>query len=622
MNRINIKIVKIFSLTILVLQPLQAAPYLKNYLQNDFNYCENRSQVLKILFKQIEKEDNFSTCVALGKALPALPVEEFLQKGLQKVMIVHADLKSFVKCCDALKHFLVVVYWHEQTSLDLLNDMAFNLDHKRQNKILVIKNAAERFGNTTEIDNFFKLSKLFKFSNLVLIFNDFQETHNLYQFQIFPSFSKTRKNFKRNDFLIFPRKIKNLQGAALKTIPDQILPKTAAFRDHDGQMQVKGYVIKFLLLFSKYLNATLQFPLNITIGKPLELRDIFNLTHHNIVDVPASLLSCQSPRCSQLMSDTYEINKLCLMVPLEQPYSYQGYANRNTNRIYLWAYVAGRAALSLLLVISTKVWSIRNKLRYQLSIGNVLINGQVVAGMVGASFKLVRNPSKSMRIIYISLFLFGLINTIVTCSRLQTFLTHPFSYRIHTLQDLVPHNLRVLITQYDYHNLLRYCSLPPEQVALIFKTVSSPEEFYQIQSSFNTSYAYPIASPLWFMFDALQKYRNKPLFRLTDICFPFSNLMTFMLPSNSEFLEPLNQFIARVHDMGLSEHWVKTSYIDLIKIEKIYIPKDRIAVRKSFVLVTNDMRYFWNFMLWSHLCALIIFMGELLCNRLQIRRRV
>ncbi|XP_037828655.1 uncharacterized protein LOC119616370 [Lucilia sericata] len=279
-------------------------------------------------------------------------------------------------------------------------------------------------------------------------------------------------------------------------------------------------ILADILRFKRY--NKMVFPLNITVGESLFYEDIYKLTQQELIDIPASL------------------------------------------------------------ILSTKLWSLHKKLRsYTIRFNDILMNLNIVSGMFGGSFKLLPNPSKSLRLLYISTFLSGLTYTIILSTRMQVFLTYPYTYRIKSLKDLSFYNLRVLIPKNDYLYMMQYYNFSSERMSIIFKVAQNYKEFSQAQSSLNTSYAYPISSSLWFMYNALQTYRNKPIFRLTRMCFPNTSLMTFVLPPDSLFMDSLNRLITRARDMGLLEFWLKTSYIDLVKMKMIYLQKDRIVVKKS-----------------------------------------
>lgn len=605
---------KLYAAMTLILQLIQANNLNFNH-QQSLQKDKTNILIYKNLLQKIVAEGNFKTCVIFGRIIRDMNLETILQKDLQKLLIKQENFQNITKCCGFHTKFLVIFYWHQEKPKEFLKHMAEILNFKRSNKLLIIKNASEKAEDLRDVDILFKLSKFYKFPNVLLIFKDFYLTSKIYRYQIYPKFNIEKIKFN-NMIKLFPNKMQNLYGTAIRTIPDQVLPRTAAIIDDQGQLQVKGYVMKFLHLLCKYLNANLEFPLNITLGKTLFHQDIYNLTQNDLIDIPACLLTYNLPNSSYIMSNSYEINKWCVIVPIEPPLTYQAYLDKHFNRNFFCYIIFGRFIVSILLVLSTKLWSLKRKRPYSLRITDILINSNVLSGLCAASFRMLPNPSKSLRLLYVSLFISGLVHSILISSRLQAFLTHPYSNRIQKLQDLSFYNLRLLIAYKDYQFMLDYFKYPAEKLSKLFYITPNYEEFARIQTSLNTSYAYPISSPLWFMYDALQTYMNKPIFRLTRLCFPYTGIVAFVLPPNSLFMDSLNCLIARVRDMGLLEYWLKTSYIDLVKMKKIYLQKDRSVIKKSSMLRIGDFYYIWVLMIRSYAVAFGIFLSEILWFRL------
>ncbi|KAI8117543.1 hypothetical protein CVS40_10624 [Lucilia cuprina] len=606
MFSIKFTIFKLFAATTLIWQLIYANKLYENQqqpLQHD------RIIIYKKFLQQIEKEEFYKTCVIFGKPIEDFHLEEILQKDLEKLIVLRRDLTNKTKCCGYHTKFLTVIYWHKENFKDLVKIMADILRFKRYNKLVIIKNAPQDNVKMSEILDFFYYCKLYKFPNLVLIFQDFHIKQNLYQYQIFPNLTTQKLNLNDNPLVMFPNKFKNLYGAAVRTMPDQILPRTAAFIDKSGGLQ------------TNYINGTLLMPFNITVGKTLFYEDIYNLTQHELIDIPASLTNYVLLNNTSIITKIYEINKWCIIVPIEPPLTYQDYLERNANHNFITYFMTLQYIFSILLVLSTKLWSLCRSLRfYTIRFNDILMNLNIVSGMFGGSFKLLPNPSKSLRVIYISTFLSGLTFSIIISTRMQVFLTYPYTYRIRSLKDLSYYNLRVLIPRNDYQYMVQYYNFSSEHMTLIFKVAQDYEEFTQAQSSLNTSYAYPISSSLWFMFNALQTYTNKPIFRLTQMCFPNTSLMAFVLPPDSLFMESLNRLITRVRDMGLLEFWLKTSCIDLVTMKKIYLQKDRIVIKKSTMLELIDFSYLWLSLLRYFIMAFLVFLGEILWYRFWNKR--
>ncbi|KAM7362308.1 uncharacterized protein ACRADG_013072 [Cochliomyia hominivorax] len=617
---IKIGIFKLFPAIILLLLQLIKANFLLENIQNSIKQSENHNLQFQSLLEQIEKENCFKTCIIFGKPLNDFPVEKILQEDMKKLIVLHQNIENVNECCGYHNKFLGIIYWHQEPAEELMGNLARILYFKRHNKLLVIKSEVENDTNFKDIEQLFKISKFHKFSHLILILKDFYKSLNYYQYHLYPKFIIEKQNFIPNSTVLYPKKMKNLHGSGIRTIPDQVLPRSAAIIDDKGQLQVKGYIMKFLHLFSKYLNASLEYPLKISIDKSLLRPELYNLTQQDLIDIPASMLTYSLPNSSMIMSNAYEINTWCTIVPIESPLTLKEFLDQYVNQNFVIFLVLGRLVFSTLFVFSKKLWCLKNNSPCIFSMRDIIINPNVISGMYGGSFRLLPDPSKSMRFIYISLFLFALAHTTLVSTRMQVFLTHPYSHRIKKINDLPLYNLRLLIANGDYQFMLNYFKYPNHYISQVFEVTSSYEEFNRIQSSWNTSYAYPIPSTLWFIYDALQTYTNKRIFRLTSICFPYTGIMAFILPPNSLFMKPLNVLIGRVRDMGLMDFWLKTSYIELVDMKKVHMPGDLPVVEKSSMLLLQDLKYIWISMIRGLICAFFIFLGEIIWHKFSCRR--
>uniref|UniRef100_A0A1I8PEN0 Uncharacterized protein n=1 Tax=Stomoxys calcitrans TaxID=35570 RepID=A0A1I8PEN0_STOCA len=560
-----------------------------------------------------DRQLSFDNCIIFG---PTTIVEEFdvivfLAKDMEKIILFPSQPPPGCICYNCLKlneNFLVLIFWQTHYEMDFLEDLSQTLEAKRQTRILIIFPEGYE-----QMYNIFRKCLQLKMINVVLILLDSFKGLQQYQgFQIFPQLKMEKHTLNTsNPKEIFPNKMKNLYGHAIRMIPDQISPRSVVYRNKQGDLRVDGYLIPFFKMFASHHNATLQYPNDMKENSMLLFKDALRMAEEDKFDILAGLVPVLYASEVPFMSYLYEAKPWCLMIPQEPPYTYRDFLNYHlTDRSKLFPYLT-TILVSILMELSTKVWSLQRNVSHAISIRNLCLHPKVWSGILGWTFNQLPNPNKSMKILYAVIFIRGLLVCVQFTASLQSFLTHPLTNRIRTYKDLEKSQIKVLTLRSDYDFIAQSPAVSHKYNTNLLEMMDDVETYLQLHASFNTTYAYHVYYPQWFIYDSQQKHLKRPIFYLSNICIHKMGLMAFILGSNSYFLQPLNVRILRSHEMGLLDHWLKSTYYELKQIGKIHDLSENNTAIGVTILGSNEFLSIWMWMGKWYMAGLICFVGEL-----------
>ncbi|XP_073815298.1 uncharacterized protein [Musca autumnalis] len=615
MNLKNSQLLQILTLLLLLTKSINSSNQLLENLQKDQSAIYAFKQQLKYLFQKVDREQGFESCIVIGgyeKNIKHNSVAEVLQEDLGKTLIFYSYQPLICRGCQKLnKNFLVFIFWNYGEEEKFTNYLALTLDYRRQNRVILLApdDLSEVFAEIV-MRHVFQECMRTKLINVIILLANFRETKIFYAFEMFPRFEIVNRSIDARIPEFFPNKISNLYGRPIRTYPDQRLPRSAVYRDDNGRIRMIGYVMSFLETFAKSLNATLTCQQYLAENRPAFYKDIFDMANWDRFDVPASLVPALYVNTSKIMSTFYEMRALCIMVPIEQPQSYEQFISHSLNLKFFLQFSLSMVVLSVLIELATKIMYLQRNQKYTITLDKLLLNTKIFRGVFGFSFQLQSNPPKSLKILYTVLFLRGLLVTVQFSAILQSFLTHPLVPHVSHIKDLQANNLKIVVFKNDFDFIKQSRGVNYKRFLSSIKVVDDYNKYRQLHSSFNTSYAYPVHYSQWYIYNTQQRSLAQPLFRLSGMCLQNMGMMGFVLPQNSYYLQPLNKLIRRVNELGFPQYWLHMSYIELKKIGKIKDipnPKQQIPYR---TMGPEEFTFIFQIMMRVYFCAFILLVIE------------
>lgn len=604
---------------------------IEEFVYNLRRLHENDKKIWSSLLRKLDKEAIYEYVLIVGDIQQhSAFLLNIIEVELAKSILLNQNDLIHYKLDNYSSNFICIVYMpcdlferdhnHVEAYVKRLGE---KLDLQRFKRLLMVQKQCglkEKEMNAN-IALLLELFKIHKFLNVVVILSDFAVTRRYYAFKAYPTFELVLRTFNETSAaLMFPLKMNNVYGAIVRTIPDQVLPRSVVYKDSMGRVQVTGYIAQFLRMYAKYINSTLKYNEDLAPGNVLFYRDFIKWTEMDLLDIPCSITPMLAGNTTKLMSYMYEVLNWCLMMPVEEPQTYKDFLHEYFNLSFiLIVFVMNGIFTSLLFCSQLLMKSRKKRVKFYWSIADIIANAQVILGHLGSSFILQTHPSLSLRIIYVSLFVSGLLYTTTFSVKLNAFLTRPPALEISTLDDMLKYKKVILAASNEYKTLLKLSGETFLPYLSLFKIVESYKEFSDIRSSFNTCCSYPVTSSVWHVYETQQKLFTKPRFRRTQLCFVSLDIMGFILPSNSLHKHKLDTLITRVRDMGFMQYWLENSFYDLVKIGKMSLTDISTKLPQNSYILIGDFYFILSVMLKALAFSSAIFLIETVWHN---RRRI
>ncbi|XP_030369565.1 uncharacterized protein LOC115620474 [Scaptodrosophila lebanonensis] len=457
-------------------------------------------------------------------------------------------------------------------------DLAETISHMRHVRVL-IEVATDPFHNQ-EKEQDLLATHLLSFClrqgmlNVMLYFQQWMRALQLYSYEAFPEFKLLKQSFKKQIHL-YSRKLDNLRGYALRVMPDKSEPNTILYRDGQGQLRVTGYLWKFIATFAKKHRAQLQL-----IGDPRRLDSsinhlqMLNYIRSNMADVGLTTQSIPEKHMQWYYFYSYPMSfgSWCVMLPLERPVSVRAVMGR----------VLRAEALAVLLLCVILLVSVPLLLRW-----------------------LRQRPRFLTPLCALAM--------LVLCASqaqiLSLLIARPASDSINSFDALLASDLRIfgLRAEFDYMD-----GAFRAKYARAFHLTSNWSEFHAMRRTFNESYAYSITTMKWEVMATQQRHFARALFRYSkDLCFNDFIPFRLLVPEQTVFRKALKHFILETHQSGLLDFWVRHSFYDMVKADRITI-RDYSEKKKLERLQLKDYQDILLWFLGGLLLAILAFVVELL----------
>ncbi|XP_037941258.1 uncharacterized protein LOC119674203 [Teleopsis dalmanni] len=445
-----------------------------------------------------------------------------------------------------------------------LEQLAEKLHHMRYTRtIIYFKGPAHNY-----VKSILEKCEDLQILNTLLVPFDFQKSRKYYSWEKFPFFEVKLHIFDEfQQTTYFPNKIKNLKGAILRAYPDRSIPNSFIYTNKKGEVILSGYIGKFVKNFAQNINATLEFPYS-NDNSTVFYRQILHTVGNGSFDIGVTLSVPQNFIEQGLHSYPFEFVKWMPMLPLLK--------DLDTSEVFFYMSSTEIILTLFTLFLIYSVLLTYNEVFYKplkdVNFINFIFNEKGICGIVGSSFKTQKEPLLNLRIVYMSIFLTGLVFNSMYGAHLNTFFTKPLpAKQIKSFDDLLDGPVKIMIAEQEVHvfNVNPGKHFWPKYHSG-FVVVPMFQDFIKTRDSLNTSYGYPVTSTFWPMIEEQQSLFTRKLFQIVDNMYfvPFSHF-SVPLQENSIYKEHVDVYVFNAQDSGLLRHWISTSFRDLVKLRRM-----------------------------------------------------
>nr|XP_032292309.1 uncharacterized protein LOC6629547 [Drosophila virilis] len=421
--------------------------------------------------------------------------------------------------------------------------------------------------------------------NVALYFQEWTKPVILYNFLAFPNFALIKNRFTgsslgRQGGQLFPNQLNNLHGYTLRVMPDFSEPNTILYRDAHGVTRIAGFMWNFIDTFAKKLGASLSVvqptwrP-----GRILGEANMLEFTKNGSVDIGLITVQAVEKSRHRYYQYSYPIvyGSWCIMLPLERPIKVRA----------LYERILKAKALALLLISFGC---------YYLSF---LLEIVTIPTWIRYCCRCLHLTPRLLALLLICACQAQLFSLMIMC---------PEEAPIDSFDALLASNLRIFGLRSEFDSLdgdfrARY--------AAAFRLTNNVSELFQLRNSFNTSWAYTITTIKWAIMDVQQNYFQSPLFRYSDLCLAHNTPYSILLSDESIYHKTLKLFTMRTQESGLLLHWMKQSFIDMLRADRMQL-KDYSKPNQVQQLRLQDFQIAWLCYGGGLCLAVIVFAVELL----------
>ncbi|KAH8259923.1 hypothetical protein KR038_010923 [Drosophila bunnanda] len=400
--------------------------------------------------------------------------------------------------------------------------------------------------------------------NIAMVRKDFGRSGHVYACRCFQDSKYKEVNLLEGE-PIFIEHFLNMQGAGIKTLTDNLAPRSMAYRDPEtGEEKFIGYVANALNSFVEKVNATLSwqsylFPK----GQKIYFANITKWMDEDLLDIGMSVDSNWDRRNLDTQTYPYVMCSYCFMVPLPDLLPY--------NEIY--TYIVDLDVLAVIFVlfcIFSLLLLYGQQLSWRgLSLAQILLNDRCLRGLLGQPFPFPRESTKQLKLICFLLCYASLMTTTMYMAYLQAFLATPPSMpKLRSFKDLENSRYMMAISQVEMDVLgfvdnRKLQKVSPKKL-VIFRDY---REFVHFRDSFNNNYLFPVTDIRWDVYKEQQKLFTSPIFYYTEkFCLSRHNFLSFPVRRNLPYRHLFEEHLLRQKEFGLLKHWLDRNFFVMVML--------------------------------------------------------
>uniref|UniRef100_A0A1I8N3K3 Ionotropic glutamate receptor C-terminal domain-containing protein n=1 Tax=Musca domestica TaxID=7370 RepID=A0A1I8N3K3_MUSDO len=482
----------------------------------------------------------------------------------------------------------------------------------RQVRVVIFMEDSRREEELEVKEEVLKISGKYKMTNVLLSF----EGATFYQLRPYPEYHWLERRFADN-LPYFPQHWRNMSQKHILTYTDQTAPRTVitavdTTMPQQGVPKMNGFVARLVLLFAELFNARLEMCCNFHWKNVTPYPVINQMVDREQLDIPMSLDPVLKGNYSY-RSQVYDVGKAFLMVPCSEAFSLQEISKMLLKRNFFgYIFICG--------FLLTALHSLTDYLLDgQFDWRDLLINERILPGVLAQASVARKSPWLVIKITYVLLFLAGLNISAQFSARMNTLFTRPPHHRdIESLQDIEDSSMKILLESSEAKTIEKV--LKPISKSLVLTNQTA--RYLQMRRDLNTSYGYAVNTAVWKMLRRKQNYFPHKVFCTSDklTIFPFIH-WTIRLQANSEYKEPLDYLILRVHELGLMKAWHGSTFVDMLRLKQITLANPN-AKEEFFILREQDLMWIWVMEMVGLTAACAVFLLELMWPRVGDGRRL
>ncbi|KAH8264423.1 hypothetical protein KR038_008417, partial [Drosophila bunnanda] len=359
---------------------------------------------------------------------------------------------------------------------------------------------------------------------------------------------------------------------------------------------------RHIILFAKKYNLTLK-----SIPSPRNDPSAFNVT-------PDILMTSQitSTKMDLKYLNPFDLHELKVVVPCRRTRTIRDILKQldiKSSLLYILpVYATFVVVETIILMVTHRI----NGRAFQLtSLYNSLLNLRAIRAILGLSFPISRRANPSLRQLFLAISVFGLIFSNFFSCKLTAMLTKHSHYpKVTNFQELRASDLSVVVNAKvrAYIENEIDTNFFNETIIRIYEV--SPTENARLLLLLNDSFAFIVVSDRW---SALNVYQNskgrKLLCESKDLTIIHGMPKMHILQKNSIYDWHISKFLLRIHESGISNHWLfQTPYF----IHKILNTTLDFKPRgKEVPLRIADLNWLWLFLGCGYLFATFVFIIEI-----------
>ncbi|XP_030559114.1 uncharacterized protein LOC115761488 [Drosophila novamexicana] len=512
---------------------------------------------------------------------------------------------------------LTLVCMAEHRDAVLLSTLAQNLNRMRAAPIIVLLHIMD-----SDLQEFLSIiteqAERYSLINLLVLRTGsyaLEDSIIVYRLQPFPNVTlKLISNL--NKVPLFLPVWRDFRRKVAITVPSLYPPSSYLLLDkRTGSQYLDGFMVRLVKEFARKYNIELRLLRAENESTWIDSRNIEIMVSKGEVDFP---MHGRIQTFSTESSAYVDIVELFVVVPCGQEMRLADvYKSMRTYFfVMLGAYFLFALLETTLKLASQHIWRRSSRLGYS----TFFINLQSFAGILGHPIGMRRYRSLSLRQFLMVMSIFSLVFGCYFNANLSALLTKPPCYQhVQNFEELAESGLPVMfdkiianVTEVQVKNQL----LKIPNIVLMPNNQRNDMMF-----ALNSSNAYQAFSKLWDIVNSHQKnFKRHVLCASPGLSLFHGYPIVGLLRNNSIYINAVNEFIYKAHEVGLCHHWQLASMRSLVASKKELV--DPISSHTEFThapLNNEDLLWVWKLLAILYAAAGFVFIGELIMARWQRR---